>query len=234
MNKISGFIPSLLVAVAIVVLGLCLKAGIDGFSHRDRAVTVRGLCEKEVMANKVTWPIVTKEMGNELPAIYDKIQRNNDAILAFLKDNGIEDSEISVNPPAVNDRMANNYSSENVRYRYNVTNVIVVTSSKVDKIRKLIEAQTQLLKQGIAVAEDYEYQTTYEYTDLNSIKPEMIAEATRNAREAANKFAADSDSRLGKIKTATQGQFSITDRDQYTPYIKNIRIVTYIDYYLED
>ena len=228
MNKISGFIPSLLVAVAIVVLGLCLKAGIDGFSHRDRAVTVRGLCEKEVMANKVTWPIVTKEMGNELPAIYDKIQRNNDAILAFLKDNGIEDSEISVNPPAVNDRMANNYSSENVRYRYNVTNVIVVTSSKVDKIRKLIEAQTQLLKQGIAVAEDYEYQTTYEYTDLNSIKPEMIAEATRNAREAANKFAADSDSRLGKIKTATQGQFSITDRDQYTPYIKNIRIVTYI------
>lgn len=234
MNKISGFIPSLLVAVAIVVLGLCLKAGIDGFSHRDRAVTVRGLCEKEVMANKVTWPIVTKEMGNELPAIYDKIQRNNDAILAFLKDNGIEDSEISVNPPAVNDRMANSYSNENVRYRYNVTNVIVVTSSKVDKIRKLIEAQTQLLKQGIAVAEDYEYQTTYEYTDLNSIKPEMIAEATRNAREAANKFAADSDSRLGKIKTATQGQFSITDRDQYTPYIKNIRIVTYIDYYLED
>lgn len=234
MNKISGFVPSLLVAVAIVVLGLCLKAGIDGFSHRDRAVTVRGLCEKEVMANKVTWPIVTKEMGNELPAIYDKIQRNNDAILAFLKDNGIEDNEISVNPPAVNDRMANNYSSENVRYRYNVTNVIVVTSSKVDKIRKLIEAQTQLLKQGIAVAEDYEYQTTYEYTDLNSIKPGMIAEATRNAREAANKFAADSDSRLGKIKTATQGQFSITDRDQYTPYIKNIRIVTYIDYYLED
>ena len=234
MKKFSGFIPSLLIAVAIVVLGLCLKAGIDGFSHRDRAVTVRGLCEKEVMANKVTWPIVTKEMGNELTAIYDKIQRNNDAILAFLKDNGIEDSEISVNPPAVNDRMANSYSSENIRYRYNVTNVIVVTSSKVDKIRKLIEVQTQLLKQGIAVAEDYEYQTTYEYTDLNSIKPEMIAEATRNAREAANKFAADSDSRLGKIKTATQGQFSITDRDQYTPYIKNIRIVTYIDYYLED
>lgn len=232
--KNSGIIPSLLIAVAIVVLGLCLKAGIDDFSHRDRAVTVRGLCEKEVMANKVTWPIVTKEMGNELTAIYDKIQRNNSAILAFLKNNGIEDSEISVNPPAVNDRMANSYSNENVRYRYNVTNVIVVTSSKVDKIRKLIDAQTELLKQGIALTEDYEYLTTYEYTDLNSIKPEMIAEATRNAREAANKFAADSDSRLGKIKTATQGQFSITDRDQYTPYIKNIRIVTYVDYYLED
>ena len=90
--KNSGIIPSLLIAVAIVVLGLCLKAGIDDFSHRDRAVTVRGLCEKEVMANKVTWPIVTKEMGNELTTIYDKIQRNNAAILAFLKNNGIEDS----------------------------------------------------------------------------------------------------------------------------------------------
>ena len=232
--KNSGIIPSLLIAVAIVVLGLCLKAGIDDFSHRDRDVTVRGLCEKEVMANKVTWPIVTKEMGNELTTIYDKIQRNNAAILAFLKNNGIEDSEISVNPPAVNDRMANSYSNENVRYRYNVTNVIVVTSSKVDKIRKLIDAQTELLKQGVALTEDYEYQTTYEYTDLNSIKPEMIAQATRSAREAADKFAQDSHSKVGSIKTASQGQFSITDRDSFTPWIKNVRVVTTVTYYLQD
>ena len=74
----------------------------------------------------------------------------------------------------------------------------------------------------------------YEYTDLNSIKPEMIAEATANARQAADKFASDSDSKLGKIKTASQGQFSIEDRDQYTPNIKTVRIVTYITYYLED
>ena len=235
MKKSTVLLSSAFIAAAIVVLGFALKAGIDNFSNRDRDVTVRGLCERQVMANKVTWPIVTKEMGNDLVAIYDKIQRNNSAIISFLKSNGIDDTEISVNPPAVTDRLADSYNAENVRVRYNVTNVIVVTSSKVDQVRKLIDRQTDLMKEGVAVvAENYQYQTTYEYTDLNAVKPEMIAEATRNAREAADKFAADSQSRLGKIKTARQGQFTIEDRDQYTPYIKNIRVVTPIDYYLED
>lgn len=235
MSKSGTIISAAIVAAGIAIAGFALKAGIDNFSNRDRDVTVRGLCERQVMANKVTWPIVTKEMGNHLPDIYNKIQSNNASIVKFLKDNGISDSEISINAPAVNDRMANSYSSENITVRYNVTNVIVVTSSQVDLVRKLIDRQTDLMKQGVAVvASDYQYQTSYEYTDLNSIKPEMIAEATRNAREAADKFAADSDSRLGKIKTARQGQFSIEDRDQYTPYIKNIRVVTSIDYYLED
>ena len=235
MKKSTVLLSSAFIAAAIVVIGFALKAGIDNFSNRDRDVTVRGLCERQVMANKVTWPIVTKEMGNDLVAIYDKIQRNNSAIISFLKSNGIDDTEISVNPPAVTDRLADSYNAENVRVRYNVTNVIVVTSSKVDQVRKLIDRQTDLMKEGVAVvAENYQYQTTYEYTDLNAVKPEMIAEATRNAREAADKFAADSQSRLGKIKTARQGQFTIEDRDQYTPYIKNIRVVTSIDYYLED
>lgn len=235
MKKSTVLLSSAFIAAAIVVLGFALKAGIDNFSNRDRDVTVRGLCERQVMANKVTWPIVTKEMGNDLVAIYDKIQRNNSAIISFLKSNGIDDTEISVNPPAVTDRLADSYNAENVRVRYNVTNVIVVTSSKVDQVRKLIDRQTDIMKEGVAVvAENYQYQTTYEYTDLNAVKPEMIAEATRNAREAADKFAADSQSRLGKIKTARQGQFTIEDRDQYTPYIKNIRVVTSIDYYLED
>ncbi len=120
-------------------------------------------------------------------------------------------------------------------YRYQVTNVVVVTSDKVEQVRALINKQADLLRQGIAVvAGDYNYQTSYEYTDLNSIKPEMIAEATANAREAADKFAQDSHSKLGKIKTASQGQFSINDRDQYTPQVKTVRVVTYITYYLED
>ena len=235
MKKSTVLLSSAFIAAAIVVLGFALKAGIDNFSNRDRDVTVRGLCERQVMANKVTWPIVTKEMGNDLVAIYDKIQRNNSAIISFLKSNGIDDTEISVNPPAVTDRLADSYNAENVRVRYNVTNVIVVTSSKVDQVRKLIDRQTDLMKEGVAVvAENYQYQTTYEYTDLNAVKPEMIAEATANAREAADKFAADSHSKLGKIKTASQGQFSINDRDQYTPDVKTVRVVTSITYYLQD
>lgn len=230
-------IASAIIGVAIVVMGFALKSAFDNFTNRDRIVTVRGLCEKEVMANKVTWPIVTKELGNDLPTIYNKIQSTNAAIVAFLKDNGLTDNEISVNPPQVFDKAADrySYSDQAVGQRYQVTNVVVVTSDKVEAVRKLIDKQTQLLQKGIAVvAGDYNYQTSYEYTDLNSIKPEMIAEATANARQAADKFAADSHSKLGKIKTASQGQFSISDRDQYTPNVKTVRVVTSITYALED
>ena len=223
------------VAIGLLLLGVQVRNGLSSISSNQRVVTVRGLSEKEVTANKVTWPIVSKEVGNDLPSIYSNIEKTNSAILSFLKNNGITDSEISVNPPQVVDLQADRYNSQNVPFRYNVTNVVVVTSSKVEQVRKLIERQTELLKQGIAiVAGDYQYQTTYEYTDLNSIKPDMIADATKNAREAANKFAADSDSKLGKIKTASQGQFSIEDRDQYTPYIKRVRVVSTIVYFLKD
>lgn len=235
MKEYKVIISAALLAVSVVILGLCIKGGIDRIADRDRQVTVRGLCEKEVQANKVTWPVVTKEMGNDLPTIYDNIQKNNQALLAFFKQNGIEESEISVNAPQVTDNMANSYDANRVVYRYSVTNVMVITSSKIDKIRSLMTKQAELLRQGIAVvAGDWNYPTTYEYTDLNSIKPEMIATATANARQAADKFAADSHSNLGKIKTASQGQFSIEDRDQYTPFIKTVRVVTYITYELKD
>ena len=130
---------------------------------------------------------------------------------------------------------AERYGSRDAQYRYNVTSVIVVTSSNIEKVNELIERQTELLKNGVAVVSgDYQYNTIYEYTNLNEIKPAMIAEATKAAREAADKFAADSHSRLGKIKNATQGQFSIENRDPYTPYLKKVRVVSTIVFYLED
>lgn len=237
MNKYftSTVVCGVLVALGLLLLGIQIKKGLTSITDNQRVVTVRGLSEREVKANKVTWPIVSKNVGNDLASVYSEIQTTNAAILKFLKDNGISDSEISVNPPQVIDLQADRYRPDNIPYRYNVTNVVVVTSSQVDKVKSLIERQTELIRQGIAVvAGDYQYQTTYEYTDLNQVKPDMIADATRNAREAANKFADDSDSRLGKIKTASQGQFSIEDRDQYTPYIKRIRVVSTIVYYLKD
>lgn len=234
-KAVSGWVPALLIGVGIVLLGLFIKQGFTSISNNQRVVSVRGLCEKEVMANKVTWPIVSKLTGDDLPSIYQQTETTNNAIVAFLKQNGLTDKEISVNPPQVVDMQADRYNSSPVPYRYNVTNVIVVTSTDVKKVNALMEKQTQLLQQGIAiVAGDYNYQTSYEYTDLNAVKPAMIAEATKNAREAARKFADDSQSKLGKIKTASQGQFSIEDRDQYTPYIKKVRVVSTIDYYLKD
>lgn len=236
MDRVRGNVTfqGFLLCIGLIVLGIFLRYGLTHLHDSNRTVTVRGLCEREVKANKVTWPIVSKEVGSYLPSIFANIENTNRVIVDFLKQNGIEDSEISINPPAVIDLQADRYTYNQNPYRYNVTNVVVVTSSKVEKINELIKKQAELLKQGIAiVAGDYQYQTIYEYTDLNAIKPEMIAEATQNAREAADKFAEDSGSKVGRIQTASQGQFSIEDRDQYTPYIKKIRVVSSIIYYLE-
>ena len=167
-----NYISAALVALGLLALGLCIKAGIDNFSNRDRVVTVRGLCEKEVNANVVTWPIVTKEMGNDLTTIYNKIQSNNTAILNFLHSNGITDAEISINAPNVNDTQANAYNQREQLYRYVVTNVIVVKSEKVDQVNALIKKQTELLKEGIAiVAGDYSYPITYAYAELTTSSP---------------------------------------------------------------
>ena len=112
--------------------------------------------------------------------------------------------------------------------------MVTVCTDKVDEVIRLQSRQGELLQKGIAMTNNWEYQTVYSFTKLNEIKPSMIETATKNARETAEKFAADSESKLGKIKRATQGQFSITDRDGNTPYMKNVRVVTSVDYYLKD
>ena len=231
----TSWVPALLVAIGLMLLGIFIKGGFSSISSNQRVVTVRGLCEKEFEANKVTWPIVSKAVGNDLAALYSQIETTDNAIVAFLKRNGISESEYSINAPSITDLQADSYGGTPPPYRYRATTVVVVTSSQVKKINELMQKQTELMAQGIAiVAGDYNYQTLYEYTDLNKIKPEMIAEATKNAREAASKFAEDSQSKVGKIKSASQGQFSIEDRDQSTPYVKRIRVVSTIQYYLKD
>ena len=135
------------------------------------------------------------------------------------------------------DTDAERYGPQSVKYRYNVTSVLTVTTDKVDLVVKLMSRQSDLLKQGVAITGgDYRFTTQFLYTStaLNEIKPKMIEEATENARIAGEKFAHDSKSKLGKIKFANQGQFSISDRDANTPYIKTVRVVTSVDYYLKD
>lgn len=228
-------LEAVILAVGMLVMGYFIKLGLDTFSSRDRVVNVKGLAEMEVPANKVTWPLMYKDLGNDLPGLYNKINATNLAIVSFLKQKGITDNEISINAPDIIDMQAERYNSNPAPFRYNVTSVITVTSGKVDLVRKMISEQSELLKQGIAITSgDYRYSVQYDYTGLNDIKPQMIEEATKNARAAAIKFAKDSDSKLGKIKRAYQGQFSIDDRDANTPYIKRIRVVTTIDYSLED
>ena len=229
MNK--NFISAALIAVAIVVLGLSLKAGIDNIAFRDREVTVKGLAEREVPADLVTWPISYSVAGNDLASLYNQVSGNNEKIIRFLTSNGIGRDEISINPPDTYNAESNQYRSNTFNYNYSISSTVTVTTKKVDKVRELLNRQSELLKEGIAFSNSY---INYQFTGLNSIKPEMIGEATKAARDAAAQFAADSESRVGKIKSAHQGQFSIDDSDSSTPYIKKVRVVTTIVYYLED
>lgn len=224
-----------LIALGLFLLGYMLKSGIENFKDKERVVSVKGLAEKEVPADRVIWPLMYKEVGNNLVDLYSTMERKNAIIIEFLTKNGLTQDEITLSAPEIIDMQAERYGNERVQYRYNVTAVLTVTSSKVEVVRNLITSQSDLLKQGIAISGgDYRYQTQYLFTGLNDVKPEMIEEATKNARATANKFAEDSDSKLGKIRTAYQGQFSISDRDANTPYIKNVRVVTTVDYYLND
>lgn len=230
-------LSSAIVALGIVLLGIFLKAGMDNFTEKDRKVTVKGLAEKEVKADKVTWPIITKEIGNDLPELYDRIAAKQKTIRQFLLSNGIQPGEISTGAPKVIDMNAEQYSGNDKPYRYNVTVVVTVTSTHVDHVRQIIARQGELLKQGVAVvAGDYDAanNVSYQLTSFKKMKPQMMTEAIENAEQTAQQFARNSHSKLNKIVSADQGQFSIDDRDTNTPYIKRVRVVTTVTYSLKD
>ena len=224
-----------LIAAGLVLLGWTLRSGIVHFKDSERVVTVKGLSEQEVKADRVIWPLMYKQVGDDLTVLYKNIEKTNGTIIAFLRSNGVDEKEITIAPSQLVDMAAELYNPNAPRYRYSVTTVLTVVTDKVDLVRSLMQRQGDLLKQGVAVTGgDYQYRTQFLYTGLNTIKPGMIEEATANARTAAEKFAHDSKSKLGKIRSATQGQFSIEDRDENTPYIKSVRVVTTVEYYLKD
>ncbi len=235
MDKTRCVVASSILAIGIVVLGFCVKSGLNSFSQNSRVVTVKGLAEKEVKADKVIWPIVYKELGNDLQSLYSIVDEKNKVVMAMLLKKGITADEVSASID-VTDLKADAYSADRSPYRYRLSSIITVNTKKVDAVRELLKEQSSLIQKGVAVTfSNYTYPSIqFEYTGLNSIKPAMIQEATKNARQAAQQFAEDSDSKLGKIKSANQGQFSIEDRDQNTPYIKKVRVVTTIQYMLED
>lgn len=225
-------IPCIAIIIGFSLLGYFISSGLKSIASQDQYVTVKGLAEREVMANKVVWPLPYKCVSNNIQELYNEIEKNNGIILGFLKDGGLTDDEIIVSAPNVTDRLAQSYVPDNIKYRYQAEAVITVTSSKVEEVLGLMGGQMSLMKQGVIIANEYNYRTEFEYTALNDIKPAMVEEATRNARAVAEKFAEDSGSSIGDIRQATQGQFSITS-DETTPQIKNIRVVTTVKYSFE-
>ena len=230
------FYSGLFIMIGLIVLGMMMPRAVDRFRSFDRTVNVKGLCEREVKADKVIWPVVYRVMANDVQTVYDQTDRNNAEIISFLKSGGINESEITVSVPEISDKYATEYGSNDRAFRYIAKNVITVCTSDVGAVLALMARQSDLLKKGIVTggSNQWENPVEFKYEGLNGIKPEMIEEATRNAREAAQKFAKDSDSRLGKIKTATQGTFTIENRDSNTPYIKKVRVVTSVTYYLKN
>ena len=233
--KDNRIIAAALIALGIVCLGWSIKAGIDNFANKDRKVNVKGLAEREVEADKVTWPIVSKELGNDLPELYNKIGATQGKIKAFLLRSGIKEAELTINAPQVVDLNAREYSERNQPYRYIVTSVITVTSQNVKQVRSIIAKQGDLLKEGVAIVDGgYDNPVKYEYISFKEMKPKMMQEAIENAEKTAQQFAENSHSQLNKIVSADQGQFSIENRDENTPYIKKVRVVTTVTYSLKD
>lgn len=228
-------VPAALIALSVFLLGWFIKAGIDDFAYKDRNVSVKGLSEREVPADKVTWPIVSKEVGNDLPGLYDRIASTQGKIKAFLIKGGIKEEEISTGAPQVVDLTAREYDTGVRAYRYIVTSVVTVTSKNVDLVRQLITKQGDLLREGVAIAGDsYDNQVRYEFVAFKEMKPKMMQEAIENAETTAKQFAENSHSKVSKIVKADQGQFSIENRDEYTPWIKKVRVVTTVTYSLKD
>ena len=230
------YVEATIIALGIVLFGTFIQNSLNRFVNKERVVTVKGLSEREFPADKVIWPLIYKELGNTPADICQSLERKNAVLVSFLKNQGLSEAEVSVNAPEVKDRFADSWSQENITNRYVATSVIIVTSSQVELVRRIMQKQAELMKMGIAlITEEYGKNIVkYEFTKLNDIKPEMVEESTKNARATAEKFAKDSDSQLGKIRRATQGQFTITDRDNNTPHIKNVRVVSTIEYYIKD
>ena len=222
------------IAGGFALLGSNISSGIESFVNRDRIVTVKGLSERQVKADRVIWPVGFRELGDDLQDVYGRIEKRKDQVVAFFKEAGLTDAEIEVASPQVTDAQAEMYANQKSRYRYSMTQTVTVSSDKVDLVRDLLVRQSDLIKAGVTLVGDYSWRTSFQFTGLNTVKPAMIEEATKNARASAEKFAQDSGSSLGKIRRANQGQFSITDRDSNTPYNKSVRVVTTVEYFLKD
>lgn len=232
----NGIFLGVFVCIGLLVLGYLLAQAAIEYKLYERTVTVKGLSEREYGSDIVIWPIQFNVASNDLGELYSTIDAQAGEIKTFLETNGIKPDEISMDLPAITDKSAQQYNSGNrAEFRYTATQTVTVYSQQIDEARAVMSRLSSLGKQGIVFSgNNYGAQTEYLFTRLNEVKPEMIEEATRKAREVAEKFAADSDSSLGKIKRASQGQFSISARDKNNPHIKRVRVVSTVEYYLSD
>lgn len=235
-NRSSALILGAFICLGLGLLGYLLGGAFIRSKSFERTVTVKGLSEREYEADIVIWPISFTVAGNSIEGVYGAIEEGTGKIRSFLDGKGIAAVEISAGAPTITDKSAQQYGGgPRPEFRYTAMQTVTVYSPNIAAVRGVMSELSDLGKQGIVLTGDnYQSQTEYLFTRLNEVKPEMIEEATRKAREVAQKFAADSQSTLGKIRKASQGQFSISARDKNNPHIKKVRVVSTVEYYLSD
>ncbi len=229
-----NLIPALLLGVSLAIAGISIGVGFYKGRAADRYVTVKGLAEREVKADLAIWPVTFRVTANDLGVLQRDIETGRHTVTKYLNEAGFPDDVISYSVPRINDTQA---FGSNVRtlYRYVADVTVTTRSTNVDLVKKSMEQSGKLVGKGVALsADNWQTPTEFIFTALNSIKPAMIEEATKDARKAAEKFAADSGSEVGKIRGATQGYFSISNRDANSPEMKIIRVVTTVEYFLTD
>lgn len=227
------------VAIGLALSGYFVSHAVESAKRFERFVTVKGLSERDVPADLALWPIRFNVAANDLKSLQDQIAASRNIVRQFLIAAGFKDDEISTPPSQINDtQMASRGESEDIKrpptFRYSATVTMLLRSARVDEVRKAMEASDKLVQGGIVLSGgDYSGRAEFFFAGINEIKPGMIEEATINARKAAEKFAKDSNSRVGTIRRATQGPVEVNDRDSSSPYRKIVRIVTTVDYFLE-
>lgn len=224
----------LCVALGLAIGGFLLARGFYAARAADRFVTVKGLSEREIPADLALWPIVFVNTGNDLGELQEKVESDALAIRTYLARFGFSDEETSLSAPRVTDHRAQNYGGQQPSERYQLESTMTLRTGRIDEVREAIENSGDLVRAGVTLIRSYEYSTQYLFTELDAVKPEMIAEATRDARRAADEFAEDSGAEVGGIRRAQQGYFSIEDRDAFSPEVKTVRVVTTVEYFLDE
>ena len=235
--KSAFLIPSLLLAIGITLCGYFIGTMHWRGKKFERHVEVKGLSEREVPADLAVWPMTIALAGNDLQSLERDIEVQNREVYQFFVDQGFDESEITRGILNITDAYANLYGSPGQRpeFRYQGNSEFTVRTTDIAKLQKALTASPELLSKGILLGSKNSWRPIeYIFTALNDIKPAMIEEATRNAREVAERFAQDSQSEVGDILIARQGLFTIEDRDQSTPQVKTIRVVSTIDFQLID
>src|SRR6056297_2215251 len=232
-------LASLILGISAIISAALIGDGLTDLRTGDRYVTVKGVAEREVNADLALWPIRFVATGASLSQAQDKARSSRDAIMAFLKLQAIDQDAVELQRLDVTDTRANPYQANNGEQKFIISQTLMVRSTDIDRIRQAAQGVSELVDSGVVLSSDYGPSgPTYLFNGLNNIKPEMIAEATASAREAADQFAQDAKAELGGLRRANQGVFQILARDQAPGImegqqpVKTVRVVSTVEYYL--